>query len=91
MSKHPIPPGKEPSEERSREEKEQTGEAEFGPRMPLVPSFPKAFPWGTPWAHDFRGHTRKPGWSGRGFHSIGGDSGWGGQIEGWLLALSPSP
>lgn len=63
---------------------------EFGPRMPLVPSFPKAFPWGTPWAH-FRVHTRKPGWSGRGFHSIGGGFGMGGQVEGQLLVLSPQP
>lgn len=57
---------------------------QFGPRMPLVPSLLKTFPW----AYDCRTLTRKPGWAGRGLHSIG--RGWKGQDEkeGQLLALS---
>lgn len=48
---------------------------QFGPRMPLVPSLLKTFPW----AHDCRTLPRKPGWAERGLHSIG--RGWEGQNE----------
>lgn len=59
---------------------------QFGPRMPLVSSLLKTFPW----ALDCRTLTRKPGWAGRGLHSIGRS--WEGQDgkEGQLLALFQS-
>lgn len=93
MSQHLIRLGKEPFEDRSGEERtvDRRGR-QFGPRMPLVPSLPRAFPWGGgggesfPRAQDCRTLTKKPGWAERGLHSIA--RGWGGGPRGedsfWL-------
>lgn len=91
LSKHPIHLGKEAFEDRSGQERtvDRRGR-QFGPRMPLVPSLPRAFPWGSSRAQDCRTLTKKPGWAGRGLHSIGRGWGGGAKMTGQFLALLPS-
>lgn len=63
---------------------------QFGPRMPLVPSLPRAFPWGSPRAQDCRTPHQETRLGRKGALQYWQRLGGGAKVRGQFLALLPS-